>query len=56
LIHDSNGYRTAMIWAAYRVSHGMDPRKALAEVQALRDYPALQERIERYALSISTSP
>jgi hypothetical protein len=49
LIHDSNGYRTAMVWAAYRVDAGADPAAAIEEVDDFVDDPELSRVIQRYA-------
>ena len=49
LIHDSNGYRTAMVWAAYRVDAGADPAAAIDEVDDFLDDPELSRVIQRYA-------
>lgn len=56
LIHDSNGYRTAMIWAAYRVSLGWASQDALREVRPLGDHPNLEATIEHYAASVTSRP
>lgn len=52
LIHDSNGYRSAMTWAAYRVHQGWDQDRALADVRGLRDDPTISAAIEKYAANL----
>lgn len=49
LIHDSNGYRTAMVWAAYRVDTGAEPAAAIEEVGDFVDDPEFPKVIQRYA-------
>lgn len=56
LVHDSNGYRTAMIWAAYRLSLGGNLEDALAEVQPLvGEHPDLKPALEGYAASLKVA-
>jgi hypothetical protein len=56
LVHDSNGYRTAMIWAAYRISLGGNLEDALAEVQPLvGEHPDLKPALEGYATSLKVA-
>lgn len=56
LIHDSTGYRTAMIWAAYRVDAGADPAAAIEEVRGFANDPGLAPVIQRYAELRSARP
>ncbi len=47
LIHDSNGHRTAMLWAAYRLSQGVTMAVAVQEVERLYDAQDLKSELER---------
>lgn len=53
LIHDSSGYRTAMLWAAHLVNSGSTPAAAVAAVQPIYQGPDFQHSIETYALAAS---
>lgn len=47
LIHDSNGHRTAMLWAIYRLNQGVTIELAVEEVKTLYDAPELRSELER---------
>jgi hypothetical protein len=53
LIHDSNGYRTALLWAAHLVNSGSSAAEALDAVQSIHQGIELQRSIEAYALTAS---
>jgi hypothetical protein len=48
LIHDSNGSRAAMLWAAHRIHAGADLDAALAEVSELYPPDELRPKLEPY--------
>jgi hypothetical protein len=52
-IHDSNSYRTAMLWAAHLVNSGSSAAKTLDAVKSIHQGTELQRSIEKYALSAS---
>lgn len=47
LIHDSNGHRTAMLWATYRLKQGLSIEDAVKEVGTLYDAESLRVDLER---------
>jgi len=48
LIHDSDGYRSALIWAAHRVHEGADLETALAQVEPLTGGKEIRTKLQRY--------
>ena len=56
LIHDSTGYRTAILWAAYRVDAGVDPAVALKEVSGMTNDPGVAQAIQQYGERQNTLP
>jgi len=54
LIHDSNGYRTAMLWAAYRLSQGVTIEMAVEEVETLYDDQELKSELERISRRLAS--
>jgi hypothetical protein len=48
LIHDSDGYRSALLWAAHRVHEGADLEIALAEVEPLSGGKEMRIKLQSY--------